>query len=307
MQILSKKHKSINVSFFVLCWIIILFVNGCKKQIDNPEAVSYTDKRCTEIDDLSNINKDELLLVVLAGQSIISGRGDLNDLPEDYRKCREDILVFGNDYKWRYAKEPIDEARNQVDMVSADLNAAASPAVSFAMTYLEKNPGKRIVLIPCAKGGSLIEEWQQNNSRTTLYGSCLYRFKLAMNHGQPLAMLFQQGESDAIAPEMLLPRKPKPVQWGMLFLKFVEDFRRDSGVENLPVVYTRVGRNGNPERFVNWDIVKQSQDSVVDGTANLAIVYTDDLPLKDEVHYTTKGTITLGERYSNKLQKLLAK
>lgn len=292
----------------LMSWMagILLVESGCMNQFDHASLVSDSLTPCAEVEDPSSVQGSDLLLVVLAGQSIMSGRGTLTDLPDRFRTCRNDILLFGNDYRWRYAHEPIDDGRNQVDAVSVDSNAAVSPGTAFAIAYLDLAPGKRIVLIPCAKGGSLIEEWQRNRNRDSLYGSCLFRFRMAMRYGQPLALLFQQGESDAVDPERLFPRQPRPHQWDEMFIRFIEGFRRDSGVANLPVVYTRMGRNGNPRKYVNWKTVRKSQERASKKLTNVALVYTDDLPLQDEVHLTTRGTIILGERYAERLQQLVS-
>jgi len=53
-------------------------------------------------------------------------------------------------------------------------------ADAFAAAY----PQVDIGLIPCAKDSSSIEEWQHDLSRLSLYGSCLYRQKLAAQRGK---------------------------------------------------------------------------------------------------------------------------
>jgi len=50
------------------------------------------------------------------------------------------ILVFGNDYRWHIAAEPVDDPFNQVDKVSEDIDAGYSPAMAFAQVLLEHNP-----------------------------------------------------------------------------------------------------------------------------------------------------------------------
>ena len=309
----SKTLKSSLKSLFRYFAIIgvlasaLMFDIGCTNQSDNSVPNFISSSRCAEVEDPSSVQGNDLLIVVLVGQSIMSGRGKLKELPESFRACRDDILLFGNDYRWRYAREPIDDGQNQVDIVSLDLNAAVSPGMAFATSYLKRAPEKRVLLVPCAKGGSLIAEWQRNPNRDSLYGSCLYRFKMALRYGVPLAVLFQQGESDALDIERLSPRKPNPRQWDKMFVRFVEDFRTDSGVTNLPVVYAQVGRNGNPRKFSSWDIVRKSQARALQKLSNVAMVHTDDLPLQDDVHLTTRGTIILGERYAERVLQLTAR
>ena len=62
-------------------------------------------------------------LFILAGQSNMVG---LAPVLEDEKIDRR-IYVFGNDYSWRIASEPIDSAYNQVDKVSEDPTAGFGP------------------------------------------------------------------------------------------------------------------------------------------------------------------------------------
>jgi hypothetical protein len=77
----------------------------------------------------------KLRLFILAGQSNMSGRGDI---PQSVSETNSKIYVFGNDYHWKLASEPIDDPSNQVDKVSEDSKAGFSPSLSFATTILEQ-------------------------------------------------------------------------------------------------------------------------------------------------------------------------
>ena len=128
----------------------------------------------------------KLSLFILAGQSNMSGRGAL--LPDTLSENPR-VFLFGNDYQWHRAAEPIDHPRGQVDKVSQDMDAGFSPGMSFATTLLKHNPNLIIGLIPCAKGGSAIAEWERNLSNKTNYGTCLKRSLAASSKGDKDAML----------------------------------------------------------------------------------------------------------------------
>ena len=134
----------------------------------------------------------KLELFVLAGQSNMSGRGELSgDLP-----THPGVFVFGNDYRWQLAQEPLDHSRDQVDLVSMeppDDEAGYSPGMAFAFELLAQNPDRQIGLIPCAKGGTTIAEWAPSRATTSLYGSCLQRIHAARSMGQVAGILFFQG------------------------------------------------------------------------------------------------------------------
>ena len=67
-------------------------------------------------------------LFILAGQSNMIGWAPV---PEE-QEINPRIYVFGNDYRWRFASEPIDDAYNQVDLVSLDRVAFFGPSMAFA-------------------------------------------------------------------------------------------------------------------------------------------------------------------------------
>ena len=79
----------------------------------------------------------KLSLFILAGQSNIAGRGQV---PKSGQNANSRIFVFGYDYRWRIAVEPVDDPSNQVDKVSEDPDAGFSPALAFATSLLQRRP-----------------------------------------------------------------------------------------------------------------------------------------------------------------------
>jgi hypothetical protein len=247
---------------------------------------------------------DELVgkmsLFVMAGQSNMSGKGTLPEM----QHVNYHIYVFGNDYRWRLALEPIDSPIGQVDDVSKDLYARYSPALSFATNLHALEPERIIGLIPCAKGETSIMEWQQNDSDQSLYGSCLKRIRAAGLAGQVDGIIFFQGEADTVNPDMA-PHLPLAVNnYAEMFEKYVTDMRADLDDPNLPVVFAQIGSNKNSEKYVNWTIIQQQQESVM--LACSAMITSDDLELRDEIHYTTSSYLIIGERFANAFRSLLS-
>jgi hypothetical protein len=234
----------------------------------------------------------QMRLFILAGQSNMVGWAPI---PEG-EKSDPRVYVFGNDYRWRIASEPIEDALNQVDKVSEDRIAGFGPSLPFALASLERNPEIVIGLIPCAKNASAIGQWQRNMSDQSLYGSCLKRARAASPMGQISGLLFFQGEADALDPIQYPQPEPRPAQWAQLFSTFITDFREDLGQPNLPVIYAQIGSNAAPEAFINWEIVQEQQISV--SLPMTAIIITHDLHLMDGVHFTTDSYRTIGERFA---------
>ena len=248
----------------------------------------------------------KLQLFILAGQSNMSGQGEI---PQSGTRTNPRIFVFGNDYHWRLAAEPIDDARNQVDKVSEDIkpnNVGFDPSLSFATAILEQHPDTIIGLIPCAKGGSSISQWRRNLNDDTLYGSCLKRVRTASLMGKVAGLLFFQGETDALSatdPERNPNISLLPYQWSNKFTDFVTDWRSDLNSPDLPVVFAQIGTTTTPERFTNWQTVQEQQSQV--RLPVCAMIQTDDLALEDTVHFTTESYQIIGSRFAKAYLGLL--
>jgi hypothetical protein len=230
-------------------------------------------------------------LFILAGQSNMSGRGQLP--PKEITHPR--VFLFGNNYRWTIAREPIDDPTGQVDEVSKDDDAGVGPGLAFAISLLKRKPKMLIGLIPCAKGSSSIQAWQRNLSDNTLYGSCLKRIRAASTMGKIVGMLFFQGESDALDPKRFPKRSPSAFSYATKFASFVDDLRKDVSLLNMPVIFAQLGSHKEPHDYVNWNIVKEQQR-----TSKLVcalMITTDDLALADELHFTTESYRIVGERF----------
>jgi hypothetical protein len=235
----------------------------------------------------------EMHLFILAGQSNMVGWAPI---PEG-EKTNSRIYVFGNDYRWRIASDPIEDAFNQVDKVSEDRIAGFGPSMPFALASLERHPDIVIGLIPCAKNSSVIGQWQRDLSDQSLYGSCLKRAYAASPMGKISGILFFQGETDAVDPVQYPQQKLHPVEWAQLFSAFITDFREDLHQPNLPVIYAQIGSNSSPEAFINWEIVQEQQSSV--SLPMTAMISTNDLPLMDGLHFTAESYRVIGKRFSD--------
>ena len=236
----------------------------------------------------------KLHLFVLAGQSNMSGRGKVSSATV----TNDTIYVFGNDYHWRIAAEPVDDPTNQVDQVSVDLEAGFGPELAFAITLAGKYPEKytNIGLIPCVKGASSIHEWRRSLDDNTLYGSCLKRVRAASPMGEVAGLLFFQGETDAIDPILFPEKTLLPETWAAEFEMFVEDWRRDLKNPNLPIVFAQIGSTTSPDRYINWEVVQIQQSSIQ--LEQVTMIATKDLPLMDDVHFTTESCQAIGERFA---------
>ncbi len=230
-------------------------------------------------------------LFVLAGQSNMSGwvRAPAR------QTLHPRAFVFGNDYIWRPASEPIDDPRGQVDEVSRS-SGRMGPGMAFATALLQAQPDLVVGLIPCALGDTTIAQWQRHLGDDTLYGSCLKRIDAAATMGKLAGVLFFQGESDALNPEYERDRLLSAENYGERFARFIHDLRADVKRPDLPIVFAQIGSRPASGAFVNWEMVQAQQAAVQ--LPCTTMISTADLPMEDGPHFTAEGYSEIGKRFA---------
>jgi len=235
---------------------------------------------------------------ILAGQSNMSGRGAVGELNAAERAIDPAIRFYRNDGHWRAAVEPLDDARDQVDAVSVDNQAAVGPGLFFARA-VRVSTRRDVWLVPCAKGGSSIARWAPGGGRDTLYGSCLARVREA--GGRVAGVLWYQGESDAGRDTAAAAR------WTPAFRAFVAALRRDLGSPRLPVALVQLSdapaRPQDEGRYPGWTSIQQQQlDTGLDCARTVTAVGLPHLP--DDLHLTTSAQRILGSRLATAMLSL---
>ena len=236
---------------------------------------------------------------LLTGQSNMSGRGLVEDLTPRERVADPAIQLYGNDEKTRPALDPLDDATGQVDAVSSDAGiAAVGPGLFFARATraLRHHP---ILLVPCAKGGSSIEQWKPGGGRDTLYGSCLVRARAV--GGKVKGILWYQGETDA-------GRADSAMAWRAAFEALVGRFRQDLDAPRLPIAIVQLADRPSPEvsapkTYPSWAAIQAVQAGP--SPACVAMVPAQGLPMKpDELHLTTAAQRVVGARLAEAMEGL---
>lgn len=85
---------------------------------------------------------------LLIGQSNMAGRGDLKEVSP----ISDTRLLMMRNGRWQPLHEPVSSDRPM---------AGASLGVSFAKRFIEEHPGDSAALIPCADGGTTLQEWHK--------------------------------------------------------------------------------------------------------------------------------------------------
>jgi hypothetical protein len=119
--------------------------------------------------------------ILLIGQSNMAGRGFIGDVPPIYN---EHIKMLRNG-RWQMMAEPINFDRHV---------SGVGPAASFAQAWTEDHPVESIGIIPCAEGGSSIDEWAIDGLLTR---HAISEAKFAMETSELVGILWHQGESDS--------------------------------------------------------------------------------------------------------------
>ena len=247
-------------------------------------------------------------LWILAGQSNMEGVGDLVDVQPPSPLVHSFSLAD----HWVLAEEPLHTLVNATDPVHWPLNRdqvpekwtgekleqylenrrkGAGPGLPFAVE-LAKRTEVPIGLLPCAHGGTSMEQWDpelKNQVGDSLYGSMLRRFR--ETGGSVKGVLWYQGESDA---------NPKAAPlFEERFRKFVQAVRTDFHQPSLPFYYVQIGRFVNPANPAEWNAIQTAQlrgEAEIPHTGMAAAV---DLSLDDAIHVDTQDLKRLGIRLAN--------
>ncbi|QSF42830.1 sialate O-acetylesterase [Paenibacillus tianjinensis] len=118
---------------------------------------------------------------LMLGQSNMAGRGFLHDVDPIFN---EKIKMLRNG-QWQMMTEPINYDRPV---------SGVSLAASFADAWSKANPDEEIGLIPCAEGGSSLNDWHPEG---ILYQHALSEARFALRSSQICGILWHQGESDS--------------------------------------------------------------------------------------------------------------
>jgi hypothetical protein len=238
------------------------------------------------------IRGDDLHSFLMIGQSNMAGRGEFADVPPiDNFRCY--MLRNGRFLKMR---EPINPDR---PIFEGKFHSGISLAASFADEFARENKA-RIGLIPCADGGTGIDQWMPGE---ILYDHAVFMAKLAMRTSKFSGFLWHQGESDCVSDEKLDAYKEK-------LINFILSIRRDLGAKELPFIIGELSENissdwniGNRAERMNAIFHQVAMDLPMCGVAS-----STGLSLKDDgVHFNSVSLREFGKRYFEVYKGLVRK
>ena len=162
-------------TYLWICGAAILFLGSCAALQPTAESA-----------------EPPLHLYLLAGQSNMAGRGDVE---ESDRTPAPNVFALDSTMVWGPAKEPLHFDKPDI--------IGVGPGFAFGRAMAEAKPGVRIGLIPGAVGGSSIRAWRPNEvhpqTNTRPWDDAISRtFRvLAQQGGELKGIIWHQGEADS--------------------------------------------------------------------------------------------------------------
>lgn len=216
--------------------------------------------------------------ILMIGQSNMAGRGFINEVP---MICNERILMLRN-AGWQMMAEPINYDRP---------NAGIGLAGSFAAMWCMEHEGEQIGLIPCAEGGSSLDDWAVDKN---LFKNAVIQAGFAMQDSELIGILWHQGESDSYGGGYQTYYKKLQV--------IIESLRKELNAFEVPLIIgglgDYLGKNGFGLNCTEYELVNEQLLKFAREQENSCFVTAEGLtPNPDGIHMDAVSQRRFGVRY----------
>lgn len=216
--------------------------------------------------------------ILMIGQSNMAGRGFINEVP---MICNERILMLRN-AGWQMMAEPINYDRP---------NAGIGLAGSFAAMWCMEHEGEQIGLIPCAEGGSSLDDWAVDKN---LFKNAVIQAGFAMQDSELIGILWHQGESDSYGGGYQTYYKKLQV--------IIESLRKELNAFEVPLIIgglgNFLGKNGFGLNCTEYELVNEQLLKFAREQENSCFVTAEGLiPNPDGIHMDAVSQRRFGVRY----------
>ena len=217
---------------------------------------------------------------LLIGQSNAAGRGYLHEA-EPLETCDGRLLVARNGL-WLKMFRPVNPDRKFSGTCLAE---------TFAKAYAEANPDIQVGIVPCADGGTRLDEWQPGE---ILFDNAVHCAKLAMRTSRLMGILWHQGEGDC--EPALYPLYAEKLQ------RMIDGLRAALGMPEIPILLGGLGEflKDHAERdfLKNYVHINDALQRVADADPRCAYVSAVGLTGNpDNLHFNAASLAAFGYRY----------
>ena len=214
---------------------------------------------------------------LLIGQSNMAGRG----FPSEVEPIVNDRLKVLRNGRWWPMYTPVNCDRK---------TAGISLAESFADAY-SKEHNVDVGLIPCADGGTCLDQWQIGG---LLHTNVLYQCELATRTSTIAGVLWHQGESDCLEERYPFYEEKCTV--------LMEDFRRRLGLADVPFLLGGLGDYlkdfHRPYIAENYPKINEALQAVARKLPMTGFVSAEGLGANaDNLHFSAAALREFGLRY----------
>ena len=215
---------------------------------------------------------------LLVGQSNMAGRG----FPSEVEKLpNKDIYVLRNG-RWWPMYVPVNP-----DRVTAGINLAES----FVYEFLKEHPGDTVGIIPCADGGTSLDQWMPGK---VLFDHAVMMTSLALRSSTLAGILWHQGESDCGDDRHPLYQEK--------CTHILEQLRREVGCPDVPLLLGGLGDFlplcEKSTKFINYVYVNAHLQAMARSMKNCAFVSAEGLGANpDNLHFSAAALREFGLRY----------
>lgn len=262
--------------------ILLLIVLSCTTPKNSDKAT--TSIFPTTIEKVTAVpGRNHFYIFLMAGQSNMAGRGIIE---AGDTAASPLILTLDKKNEWVYAKEPLhyyEPGRTGLDC-----------GLSFAKE-LSKKYGKAITigLVPCAIGGSSIEQWMNDATYrgVTLYSNFLQKAKIAAQSGTIKGLLWHQGESNT--------GEKSHIRYKQKLEQFFSKLRQDLNEPGLPIYMGSLGSYLTKYSFPFTDEVNRDIKELSETEKNMYLIKTSDFThLADTIHFDSRSQRKMGKRFA---------
>ncbi|RXM39514.1 acetylxylan esterase [Chryseobacterium sp. CH21] len=215
---------------------------------------------------------------LMIGQSNMAGRGYAKEVPPIF----DEHIKMQRNGLWQIMSEPIN-----FDRPSSGVSLASSFAAAWRLDHEQDEIG----LIPCADGGTSLDDWAVGGS---LFENAVSQARLAQRTSEIKGILWHQGENDC-SPE-------KAAQYQEKFAVIMDTLRQELKIPEVPLIIGGLGDflpNGIfGQYFTHYSLVNRELEDFAQSHKNCYFVTAKGLTANpDSIHFNAQSQRVLGIRY----------